>query len=63
MSSNGVVYFGAGADGYVIAADANTGALLWQSPTGAPVFAPPLVANGTLFVADFGGKLAAYSLP
>jgi outer membrane protein assembly factor BamB len=60
--AGGVVYFGSGANGYVVAADATTGAFIWQSQPGVnPVFAPPLVADGVLYVADYGGIVTAYA--
>lgn len=56
------VYFGTSIPGILHAADAKTGAPLFQLPTGTPVFASIAIANGTLYVGNFGGKLTAVDL-
>jgi outer membrane protein assembly factor BamB len=60
--ANGVVYFGTGAFGSTIAADAATGRLLWKSPAAGPVFAPPLVADGAVYEAGYFGGVRKYAL-
>ena len=47
----GVVYFGLGEGGQALCAiDASTGKELWRIATPYPVFAPPTIANGKLFI-------------
>lgn len=68
--AGGVVYVSTGLFGQVFAVDADTGALLWQSPK--PIgfaYAPPTVIDGQFFVADagpyyngIGGKLWKFKL-
>ena len=57
LVSEGVVYFGLGEGGFAVCAvDAKTGTLLWRVETPYPVFAPPTVANGKLYIATGNGN-------
>ncbi len=58
----GKVYFGTSIPGILHALDANTGAPVFQLPTGTPVFSSMAVANGMLYMGNFGGKLTAIDL-
>ena len=62
MVHEGKVYFGTSIPGAVHAVDANSGAELFQLPAGTPVFSSMAIANGTLYVGNFGGKLTAIDL-
>jgi len=54
---DGVVYFGLGEGGTALCAvQAETGKLLWKLPTPYPVFAPPTIADGKLFLATGNGN-------
>jgi len=54
---DGVVYFGLGDGGSAVCAvNAGTGELLWKLNTPYPVFAPPTVANGKLFISTGNGN-------
>jgi outer membrane protein assembly factor BamB len=61
-----VVYYGTGRGGTVVALDARTGRVLWDSATaiGGAVFAPPIALAGRVFVAAWddhdGGALYAF---
>jgi len=64
--AGGVVYYGDGAGDRVLAFDAATGRVLWNSGltfTG-PVFAPPVVVNGGLYTVSWndtgGATLTAF---
>jgi outer membrane protein assembly factor BamB len=58
---NGLVYYGDGIGGRVIAFDAMTGARLWSSPDfGAPIFAEPIVVNGQIYAGAWDQKLHAF---
>jgi outer membrane protein assembly factor BamB len=65
--ANGVVYFADGLGGEVFAIDASDGRELWNSGglVGGPVFAPPAVVDGRMYVAswdgDTGGALIAFA--
>lgn len=62
--ANGVVYYGDGLNNALHAFDAQTGAALWSSGaelTG-PVFAAPVVVNGTLLAGAWDGQLHAWGL-
>jgi outer membrane protein assembly factor BamB len=52
----GAVYAGTSA-GTVYALDATTGAVQWTAAVGAPVTAPPALADGTLYVPTGDGRL------
>jgi outer membrane protein assembly factor BamB len=55
--SEGVVYFGLGDGGFAICAvDARTGTQQWRIETPYPVFAPPTIANGKLYVPTGNGN-------
>ena len=55
--SEGVVYFGLGEGGFAVCAvDAKTGKLLWRVETPYPVFAPPTISMGRLFIATGNGN-------
>jgi outer membrane protein assembly factor BamB len=58
----GKVYFGTSIPGILHAVDARTGAALFQLPTGTPVFSSMAIANGMLYMGNFGGKLTAIDL-
>ena len=60
--ADGVGYYGDGTGNTIYALDDATGLVLWSQLLSGPVFAPPIVANGMLFVPG-GGKLYAFSLP
>lgn len=47
--SNNIVYVGS-QDTYLYALNAQTGAQLWRHKFGGPIYATPLISNGTLFV-------------
>jgi outer membrane protein assembly factor BamB len=46
--ANGVVYVGS-EDSYVYALNASTGARLWRHQFGGPIYASPIVVNGTVY--------------
>ncbi|MBC8115692.1 MAG: PQQ-binding-like beta-propeller repeat protein, partial [Candidatus Saccharimonas sp.] len=55
--SEGVVYFGLGDGGFAVCAvEAKTGTLLWRVKTPYPVFAPPTLAKGKLYIATGNGN-------
>ena len=55
--SEGVVYFGLGEGGFAVCAvEAKTGKLLWRVETPYPVFAPPTISMGRLFIATGNGN-------
>ncbi len=58
---DGVVWWGDGADGRVFAVRALDGARLWDSGRSLPgaVFAPPVAADGMLFVVAWDGRVHA----
>ena len=57
IAADGVVYFGLGMAGNaVVAADADTGRELWRLDAPYPVFAPPTLANGRLYVGMGNGN-------
>lgn len=58
----GTVYFGTSIPGILHAVDAKTGTSLFQLPTGTPVFSSMAIANGMLYMGNFGGKLTAIDL-
>jgi outer membrane protein assembly factor BamB len=58
----GKVYFGTSIPGILHAVDAKTGKSLFQLPTGSPVFSSMAIANGMLYLGNFGGKLTAIDL-
>ena len=54
---DGRVYFGMSIPGFLHAVDAKTGAAIFELPTGTPVFSSMAIANGMLYMGNFGGKL------
>lgn len=50
------------ASGEVVVLDADTGEVVWRRDVAGPVAAPPLVRDGTVFVATLGGTLEAFAL-
>lgn len=59
---DGKAYFGTSIPGFMHAVDAKTGTSVFDLPTGTPVFASMALAGGTLYLANFGGKLTAIDL-
>jgi outer membrane protein assembly factor BamB len=57
------VYYGFGAG--LFALNATTGAIVWQSPVGAPIISSPAMSgtpsDRVLFVGDLGGNIVAFS--
>lgn len=58
----GTVYFGTSVPGIMHAVDAKTGKVIFDASAGSPVFASMALANGTLYLGNFGGKLTAIDL-
>jgi outer membrane protein assembly factor BamB len=61
--AGGVVYFGNGVGGKVVAFDAATGHRLWTSGStlhGKPIFAAPSVAGGRVYAGAWDSRLHAY---
>jgi outer membrane protein assembly factor BamB len=62
--ADGVVYFGlsSGYQAHLAGLDARTGHLLWTSGGAikTPVFAPPTVVNGKVYLSSAGGYLSAF---
>jgi DNA-binding beta-propeller fold protein YncE len=56
--ANGVVYYADGLGGEIFAFDAGDGRELWNSGgvIGGPVFAPPVVVDGRMYVAAWNGE-------
>ncbi len=64
--ADGVVYYGDGVGGQVIALDARSGHRLWTSGRtlqGRPVFSAPTVIGGRIFVGGWDGLLYAFGRP
>jgi outer membrane protein assembly factor BamB len=63
--ANGVVYSVDGLGDQVFANDAESGAPLWNSASaiGGPVFTPPTVANGRVYVGSWDHSLYAFAAP
>lgn len=61
LAPDGRIYFGA-SDGILYAVDPARGTVVWKHKCGAPILAAPTVADGRLYVADFGGSLYAFDL-
>jgi outer membrane protein assembly factor BamB len=59
---NGRAYFGTSIPGIMHAVDAKTGKVIFDLPTGTPVFASMALAGDTLYLGNFGGKLVAIDL-
>ena len=58
----GKVYFGTSIPGVLHVLDAETGAPVFQLPTGTPLFSSVAIATGTLYMSNFGGKMTAVDL-
>jgi len=58
----GKVYFGTSVPGIMHAVDAKTGKTIFDVNAGTPVFASLSIANGVLYMGNFGGKLTAIDL-
>lgn len=56
LVSSGYVYFGA-TDGNVYCLDAVTGAFVWSSPLGGPIWSSPALAYGRIFIGCNDNKL------
>ncbi len=59
---NGRAYFGTSIPGIMHAVDAKTGKVVFDLPTGTPVFASMAFAGDVLYLGNFGGKLTAIDL-
>ncbi len=59
---DGKAYFGTSIPGFMHAVEAKTGKVVFDLPTGTPVFASMALAGGTLYLGNFGGKLTAIDL-
>ena len=59
---DGKAYFGTSIPGFMHAVDAKTGNVVFDLPTGTPVFASMALAGNTLYLGNFGGKLMAIDL-
>lgn len=59
---DGKAYFGTSIPGIMHAVDSKTGKVVFDLPTGTPVFASMALAGGTLYLGNFGGKLTAIDL-
>lgn len=59
---DGKAYFGTSIPGFMHAVEAKTGKVVFDLPTGTPVFASMALAGDTLYLGNFGGKLAAIDL-
>jgi outer membrane protein assembly factor BamB len=55
--AGGVIYIGSGRNGVIHAFRLSDGQQLWSRALGASIFAAPAVADGTLFVGDWAGRL------
>lgn len=54
------IFFGA-SDGRLYLLDKNTGAKVWETSVGAPVFSAAAMSGNLLVVADFGGNVYAFN--
>ena len=59
---DGEAYFGTSIPGIMHAVDAKTGKVVFDLPTGSPVFASMALAGDLLYMGNFGGKLTAIDL-
>src|SRR5947209_18758357 len=60
--ADGVVFYGTGGSGRVIALDARSGKRLWTSRRMRQVWGPPTVVNGAVYVTSFDGRLRAFTV-
>jgi outer membrane protein assembly factor BamB len=58
--AGGVVFYGTGPSGTVIALDARTGKRLWVHSVGHTIFGAPTVVNGAVYVSAWDGRLRAF---
>ncbi len=58
--SGGKVYVG-GLDGYFCVLDAQTGKTEWETELGAPIFSTVAIADGQIFISDYGGNIYSFS--
>jgi len=59
---DGKAFFGTSIPGIMHAVDAKTGKVVFDLPTGTPVFASMALAGDMLYLGNFGGKLTAIDL-
>jgi outer membrane protein assembly factor BamB len=59
---DGKVFFGTSIPGFLHALDAKTGTPVFRLPTGSPIFSSMAIANGRLYMGNFGGKLVVVDL-
>lgn len=59
---DGKAFFGTSIPGIMHAVDAKSGKVVFDLPTGTPVFASMALAGDTLYLGNFGGKLTAIDL-
>jgi eukaryotic-like serine/threonine-protein kinase len=59
---DGKAYFGTSIPGFMHAVEAKTGKVVFDLPTGTPVFASMALAGDTLYLGNFGGELTAIDL-
>jgi outer membrane protein assembly factor BamB len=59
---DGKAYFGTSIPGFMHAVEAKTGKVVFDLPTGTPVFASMALAGDTLYLGNLGGKLTAIDL-
>lgn len=57
--ANGVVYAASSDAAFVQALDAKSGAELWRTPTGVPVWSSPALTPSAVIVADHAGRIRA----
>lgn len=55
-----VVYYADGTGDKLFALDAKTGRVLWRQTLGGPVFAPPVVVDGRVYVVSWDGDIYAF---
>jgi outer membrane protein assembly factor BamB len=60
--ANGVAYVGSGTNGKAYGLNVQTGATLWTGQTQGAVYAPPIVANGRVYVVSWDQHVYAYGL-
>ncbi len=58
--AGGVVFYGTGAYGTLVALDARTGKRLWVRSVGHTIFGAPSVINGAVYVGAWDGRLRAF---
>ena len=66
LSTAGGVVFSGDNEGYVFAADAQTGKDLWRYQLGSPIFAPPttyMIDNRQYLIMPAGSTMTAFALP